>query len=272
MSYLGSWAIDDLLTFAVQSKAGTTGILTDADGNPAYRVYEDETSTAILTGTMAKLDDANTTGFYSEQITLSAANGFEAGKCYHVYIVSTVGGVAIGELHNFQILADINVKAISDDITAADILETWTDQSITGTADTGTTTTMVDAARTEADTDYWKGATIVFTSGNLAGQARLITAFDPGNDEITFSPAVTQAVDTHTYEIIPEASLPFAVGESTLTYQQMFRLMLAALAGKVSGMDGLAPVFRNVADSKARITVTGDQYGNRSSVTLDGTD
>src|SRR3990172_2941928 len=72
-----------------------------------------------------------------------------------------------------------------------------------GTSDSGTTTTMVDAARTEADTDYWKGQLIVFTSGNISGQARVITAFDAALDTITFAPATTQAVATQTYEIWP---------------------------------------------------------------------
>ena len=50
---LGAWAIDDLLTFACTTHRFDTGAATDADGAPAYRVYEDETSTPILTGTMA---------------------------------------------------------------------------------------------------------------------------------------------------------------------------------------------------------------------------
>jgi hypothetical protein len=62
---------------------------------------------------------------------------------------------------------------------------------------------MVDAARTEADTDYWAGQLIVFTSGNISGQARLITAFNASTDTITFTPATTQAVSTQTYEIWP---------------------------------------------------------------------
>ena len=75
--------------------------------------------------------------------------------------------------------------------------------AVFGTSDSGTTTTMVDAARTESDTDYWAGSLIVFTSGNIAGQARRITAFNPGTDTITFSPATTQAVSTQNYEIWP---------------------------------------------------------------------
>ncbi|MGH2620937.1 MAG: hypothetical protein ACRDHG_10270, partial [Anaerolineales bacterium] len=69
-------------------------------------------------------------------------------------------------------------------------------------------------ARTEADTDYWKDLAILFTSGNISGQARLITAFNPATDTITFSPATTQAVTTQTYEIIPNVA---AAGASAPT-------------------------------------------------------
>lgn len=73
----------------------------------------------------------------------------------------------------------------------------------TGTADSGSTTTMVDAARTEADNDYWKGQLIRFTSGTATGQVRLITGFTAATDTITFEPATTQAITTNTYEILP---------------------------------------------------------------------
>ena len=88
------------LTFSICTHDPDTGTLTDADSAPTYRVYEDETSTPILTGTMAKLDDANTTGFYSEQIACTAANGFELNKSYNIYIEATVdsdtGGISYG--------------------------------------------------------------------------------------------------------------------------------------------------------------------------------
>ncbi len=73
-----------------------------------------------------------------------------------------------------------------------------------GTADSGSTTTCVDAARTEADTDYWAGSYIRFSTGLAAGQTRLITGFTPASDTITFAPATTGAVaSTDAYEILP---------------------------------------------------------------------
>ena len=87
----------------------------------------------------------------------------------------------------------------------------------TGTSDSGSTTTMVDAARTESDTDYWKGSWIQFTSGNINGQVRLITGFVPASDTITFSPAVTQAVATQTYSLLAAADIDLVNTVSTLT-------------------------------------------------------
>ena len=98
---------------------------------------------------------------------------------------------------------DSNVTAVGGTAAAATTLEEWLTGIIRGTADSGTTTTMVDAALTQADTDYFKGSLILFTSGTLLGQARLITGFTPGTDTLAFSPATTVAVATHDYVILP---------------------------------------------------------------------
>jgi len=98
--------------------------------------------------------------------------------------------------------ADIGTGAIDADALAADAV-TELRSLASGASDSGSTTTMVDAARTEADADYWKGCLILFTSGTIAGQVRLITGFTPASDTITFTPATTQAVSTQTYEILP---------------------------------------------------------------------
>ena len=105
---------------------------------------------------------------------------------------SSVGAMATDTLTADALAADA-VAEIAASIAGSSLA--------TGTADSGTATTVVDAARTEADTDYWKGEIIVFTTGTLAGQCRLITGFVPGTDTITFAPATTQAVSTHGYEI-----------------------------------------------------------------------
>jgi len=96
-------AIEDNLVFSVCSHDPDTGVLTDADAVPSYRLYEDETGTPILTGNMDKIDDANTTGFYTELIACTLANGFESGKSYTIYITGAVDGDTGGICFGFKV-------------------------------------------------------------------------------------------------------------------------------------------------------------------------
>lgn len=56
--------------------------------------------------------------------------------------------------------------------------------------------------------------------------------------------------------------------ENGKTLTECARLWNSAAAGKVSGLP-TAPVFRDLADTKNRITATTDSNGNRSIVTTD---
>lgn len=91
------------LVFSTVSHDPDTGVLTDADTVPTYRVYEDETATPLLTGSMAKLDDTNTTGFYTELIACTVANGFERGKTYTIYLTGTVDSDTGGITFAFKV-------------------------------------------------------------------------------------------------------------------------------------------------------------------------
>lgn len=112
--FLGSWKIDDTVVFTIVTHRVDTGAATDADSAPAYRIYENETATPILTGTMALLDSTNTAGLYSEEITLSAANGFEKGKSYNIYISATVNSVTGATTRSLQIEAEVDANVVSD--------------------------------------------------------------------------------------------------------------------------------------------------------------
>lgn len=115
----------------------------------------------------------------------------------------------------------------------------------TGTADSGTTTTMVDAARTEADTDYWKGCLIRFTSSAISGQTRRITGFTPGTDTITFAPATTQAVGTNTYEILPAELSNLDVPSSILATQISVNTIDDFLDTEVAAIKAVTDVLPN---------------------------
>ncbi len=86
------------LVFTVQFHDGT-GAPSDATGGVSYNIYEAEVAEALLTGTMAKL--AAQTGFYSEALACTIANGFEKFKSYTIRITATVAGVAVTQVFSF---------------------------------------------------------------------------------------------------------------------------------------------------------------------------
>lgn len=93
----------------------------------------------------------------------------------------------------------VSIDAATD--LAADVVDKIVG-SVSGTADSGSTTTMVDAARTETDSDYWLNAEIYWKSGPNVGRSSRVTAFDPATDTFTFA-ALAQAVAAgHDYVIL----------------------------------------------------------------------
>lgn len=172
MSYLGSWKIDDFLTFYANTHMASTGAQTDADAVPTYRVYEDETTAPILTGSMALLDAVNTDGFYSEQIQLTAANGFEKGKSYSIRVQATVSTVVAAKVLTLQIEAEVNLARLYD-ITLA---------SVEGTAPFRGLAGAVAALVNRVDTQT--GALRVFETDDTVVYGTKTLTTDPNADPI----------------------------------------------------------------------------------------
>ena len=59
--------------------------------------------------------------------------------------------------------------------------------------------------------------------------------------------------------------------EGTVTLAESLRLHNAVLAGKVSGAGTGTEVFRDINDTKPRITATVDSSGNRTAIVIDDT-
>jgi len=60
------------------------------------------------------------------------------------------------------------------------------------------------------------------------------------------------------------------VVEGTVTLRQALRVVLSVLAGKVSGAPAGPLVYRDLGDTKDRVSGVVDSNGNRTSVTVDG--
>jgi hypothetical protein len=145
----------------------------------------------------------------------------------------------------------------------------------------GTPTTTVFRTDLTEPSGTFDNQTLLFVSGNLAGESAPIETYSVTNGQITLGDALTAAptagdafviLPDHVHPLgeIADAVLDDAV-EGSETLRQAVRLMRAALVGKLSGAATTTVTIRDAADSKARITATVDGDGNRSAVTTDAT-
>jgi len=110
--------------------------------------------------------------------------------------------------------------------------------TVTGIADSGNTTTTVDAARTESD-DHWNGKYIYYTSGDNKALSRLISDFVNSTHTITHAafPNVVDANDE--YDIIPtELVHPWGGAEIQTSEYAKFGKYSALLIATGSDVDG----------------------------------
>lgn len=131
--HLGSWSLGQTGIETAPNQRGESlvfhartftrqGLPADADSAPSYRVYEDNASSPLDTGTMNLLDSGNTEGLYEAVVPLTDVSGYEAGKTYTIYIEATVGGVTATGSHQFQIHKAADVKAV-DGFDQLDLLQ-----------------------------------------------------------------------------------------------------------------------------------------------------
>lgn len=262
--YLGSWKIDDAMTFTCNTHAADTGAATDADAVPAYRIYEDETGTPIVTGSMALIDDANTTGFYSEQVTLSAANGFEKGKSYSVYISAAVGSTTGTLSHTFQIEAEVDANTVSG-VASANVTQ------IGGDAQSATDLKDFADAGYDPETDKVQGVVLVDTTtanSDMRGtnDAALASVLGAATGGVSIADDINDASQSTNAAIaLVPANILATAYEGARTVEQGMRGRDAVLFGDLIKGTG-SGAYRDAADSKDRITYTVDDASREVTV------
>ena len=105
------------------------------------------------------------------------------------------------------------VKFTDTNISSATVLVYAEGEDTLGTVDSGSASTVVDAARTEVD-DFWNGMTLEFTDDDNKGQKRPISDFTAADDTLTLT--VTGAALPAT----PAAGNGYAIRGYPLIYQQ----------------------------------------------------
>ena len=104
--------LEDTIYLNFTTRSFSTGVPTVLAGSPALSVLESNNATPITSGVSLQTDRASVVGLNQATIVATAANGYEAGKSYSVYIsAGTVGGESTARLIREARLDD-DVKAL----------------------------------------------------------------------------------------------------------------------------------------------------------------
>lgn len=134
------------------TRAFATGIPTVLAGTPVLSVLEENNATPITAGVSVSVDRASVAGLNMATIVATAANGYESGKGYSIYIsTGTVGGVSV--------VGEVVGQFTIDASAAAQDLANGTDglTALKAAIDGVPTTTEFDA-RTILSADYFDPA------------------------------------------------------------------------------------------------------------------
>ena len=170
--------LEETRRFGFTTTRFSSGAAYDATGTPVAIVIEDGVA-LVYAPTVEKI--AATTGLYCVPVAATAANGFEVGKSYSIYVTATVDGVAAaGRVVDFAVRAvgtDDVALASNCDAKVSDV-KLKTDLIPAGGPAAATTWTSTIAGRIDASistrsshsaADVWASTTRTLTSyGTLA--------------------------------------------------------------------------------------------------------
>lgn len=262
-----------------------------ADG--AAKTTGTPTCTRLLDGTAAALTNAasydGTAGVWKINLTAGDMNGDMVGL---VFTLTDCIPISYAIRTSTKLVSDLNdsayaggaVASVTGDV-AGKVLGGGV-SSITGTGvravdDAGAAlATAATAAAILEDTGTTLPAAIADVPTVAEFEARTLPAanyFDPAADTVvnvttvaTVNALGTDAVSAAALAAGAVDEILDEVVEGSITLRQAIRIILARLVNKAGGGGTTTLTFRDVADTKPRVTMTVDADGNRSAVTLDG--
>lgn len=245
-------------------------------GSPVVQAYIQGSDTQFTTGLTLTVDRDSITGANRVAIDTTDQTVWVPGNTF--FIVLSAGTVD-------------SISVAGRKIGSFSIEKAW-DGRITQATAQGAAAQTIRLAAGEVGTDGFKlgDEIMIFTATTGAGQRRVIVASNGATsvaDTVTLDrPWDTTPTGTIVYRRYA-SSLSSTVAEFTasivsavfarafdatkmagLTFEQIQGLMASVLLGKVSGMAGNAPVFRNPGDTANAVSAGTDANGNRTSVTL----
>jgi len=235
--------LEDTFRFQFTTRAFATGVPTVLAGTPVLSVLEENNATPITAGVTVSVNRASVVGLNEGTVIATAANGYEAGKSYGVYIsTGTVGGVSvIGEVvHEFTI--EIFAAAVWDRIL------------------TGATHNIADSAgRRLRDLQefgvYEGGAIWIDTVNGAAGTTDFEsgTAFNPV-DNMADANTLAASLGLSKFQIASGSTITLAATQANQVF--MGENWTLALGGQ--NIDG--SVFFNAVVTGIATNTTGEQH------------
>lgn len=288
--YHGDITLEDTIDIKFTTRSFSTGAPTTLAGTPVISAYPGNSVTQLTAGITLTVDFDSVTGLHNVRVVATAANGYATATNYSLVITTgTVGGVSVvGEvIGTFSISAR---SALRPTVATRTLDVSAGGEAGVDWANIGSPTTANNLSATNIDVDQIV-ASVSGAVGSVTGltaatihsdlddiQSRLPAALVSGRMDsdvaaiqagaITAAAIATGAIDADALaadavdEILDEQ-----IGDGTLTLRQAIRLLVAALAAKVSGMGTTTVTFRNAADTANVIVATVDADGNRSAVT-----
>ena len=289
MVNLGVYPEDDTVTIYL-STSGTGGVeenfsatLEEAD----VLVHKDGSVMTLSASTITITNVA--TGLYKITIDLANDADFTTGSEYWVLLdpnTETLGGLAFSAVLGvfwIETTLEQSLGLMSAIHTSHTVGATGNDTSHVHLS--GITSTIGDDEINgeilllyDVDTTEYHYAVITdfANTGDLAAVASLqggVLPFTPASGDSWWrvAPGVATRLATQAKTDVGDA-VGDEVYEGSYTLRQLVRGFATILFGKVSGMNSNAPVFRDLADSKNRISATTDANGNRTAITVSDLD
>ena len=255
MSYRGDVALGATIDLKFSTRRFSTGAPFTLASSPVISAYVDNGTTEITAGITLTVDFDGRTGLNNVRVVATSGNGFAAGT--NVDLVITVGTVD-------------SVSVVGEVIGSFSI----ENRSALRPATAGRTLTVESDGMAHADVKEWLGTAplalsaqqVQSVSADMAAVKTDTAAIKAKTDNLPLSPAATGDAMVLTAAAV-DAILDDVVEGST-TVRQLLRGFASALMGMVSGLP-VAPIFRDIGNTKDRITATTTADGNRTSVTLD---
>lgn len=253
----------DLAFLASSAPANFSSLLINASGHVSQVTLVDTTTTNLdMRGTDGAATSGQATTISSQISGLNDLSSSDISAAVWQVSLATYGAVAGSTGKAFKQLKEGVIS---------------TDGSVD---DASPTASSFVTTLTGPDENFYADKILVFTSGDLAGQGRIISTYDESTQRVTFDEPFTRSpVDTDEFELLAihqhtltqiNDQVVDVVNVDTLvagqTVAEALRRIGAITSGKVSGAGSGSEVFMDYAESVKTVTVTVDTDGNRTNV------